>query len=238
MSALFEGKTLIRILSEMRAKTEWRQENFEATSAEADWARGSRVWSRQSDGLTMAILAEPPQSIDDVQTILMNLVEFRDLLGSYEDATAKEIRDRDEITDVAVHNCVVGMATLVTPDFEPTDYDLRSIDWSIGLTKGWLPDATARSEWDEALAEYEAAVEDDKGISAADKVRSVSDDAPSQDRISKAEDALMAIPSPDAAAHAIKHLIAHGGGRETDCWDAMLEIEARRFSNWEGSNGR
>ncbi len=45
-----------------------------------------------------------------------------------------------------------------------------------------------------------------------------------------AEDALMAIPSPDAASFAFKYLVARGSGRETDCWDAMLEAEATRFA--------
>ncbi len=44
-----------------------------------------------------------------------------------------------------------------------------------------------------------------------------------------AEDPLMDCPSPDLRAFAIKYLIAHGGGRDTDCWDDMLEEEAKRF---------
>lgn len=46
----------------------------------------------------------------------------------------------------------------------------------------------------------------------------------------RVEDRLMAMPSPDPAAFAFKYLVAHGGGRETDCWDGMLEEEARRLS--------
>jgi hypothetical protein len=47
---------------------------------------------------------------------------------------------------------------------------------------------------------------------------------------SAAEDALMAIPSPDAAAFAFKHIVAHGEGRQTDCWNTMLANEARQFA--------
>lgn len=48
--------------------------------------------------------------------------------------------------------------------------------------------------------------------------------------VSDAEDAVMDIPSPDAAAFAFKCRIAHGDGRETDCWNAMLDAEAKRFA--------
>jgi len=46
----------------------------------------------------------------------------------------------------------------------------------------------------------------------------------------EAENALMAYPSPNAEAFALKYVIAHGNGRETDHWDEMLEAEAKRFS--------
>jgi hypothetical protein len=45
-----------------------------------------------------------------------------------------------------------------------------------------------------------------------------------------AEKALMECPSPDASAFALKYLIAHGNGREIDCWDDLLEAEAKQFS--------
>jgi len=48
--------------------------------------------------------------------------------------------------------------------------------------------------------------------------------------VSDAEDAVMDIPSPDAAAFAFKCRIAHGDGRETDCWNDMLDAEAKRFA--------
>lgn len=54
------------------------------------------------------------------------------------------------------------------------------------------------------------------------------------DALAAAEDALMATPSPDAAAFALKYRIAKGGGRETGCWDAMLDAEAERFAGMEG----
>lgn len=50
------------------------------------------------------------------------------------------------------------------------------------------------------------------------------------DIVSDAEDILMDISAPTPAAFAFKYLVAHGGGRETDCWDHMLETEAKRFS--------
>lgn len=45
----------------------------------------------------------------------------------------------------------------------------------------------------------------------------------------KAEEALMACPSPNAEAFAFKYLVAHGDGREAGEWDNMLEAEARRL---------
>ncbi|WCT75013.1 hypothetical protein PQ455_07295 [Sphingomonas naphthae] len=48
-----------------------------------------------------------------------------------------------------------------------------------------------------------------------------------QDVRTDAEDRLMAIPSPDAAAFAFKFLVARAQGRGADGWDAMLEAEAR-----------
>ncbi len=53
------------------------------------------------------------------------------------------------------------------------------------------------------------------------------------DALAAAEDALMATPSPDAAVFAFKYRIAKGGGRETDCWNDMLNAEAERFAGLE-----
>ncbi|MAM39547.1 MAG: hypothetical protein CL949_13830 [Erythrobacter sp.] len=44
-----------------------------------------------------------------------------------------------------------------------------------------------------------------------------------------AEKALMECPSPHASAFALKYVIAHGNGREADCWDDLLEAEAKQF---------
>lgn len=44
-----------------------------------------------------------------------------------------------------------------------------------------------------------------------------------------AEKALMECPSPDASAFAFKYLIAYGNGRDLDCWDDLLEAEAKQF---------
>lgn len=45
-----------------------------------------------------------------------------------------------------------------------------------------------------------------------------------------AEDALMSIPSPDGEALAFKYIVAKGNGRETSCWDAILEADAKRLA--------
>jgi hypothetical protein len=45
------------------------------------------------------------------------------------------------------------------------------------------------------------------------------------------EDELMDIPSATLTEFAFKYLVAHGDGRDTDCWNGMLEEEAKRFAN-------
>lgn len=84
------------------------------------------------------------------------------------------------------------------------------------------------SEWATARAAYVVAREWEAEAEADGKT-----DSDAYDRCVKrrclAEEALMEIPSPDASAFAFKFLIAKGGGRETDCWDDMLETEAKRF---------
>jgi hypothetical protein len=84
--------------------------------------------------------------------------------------------------------------------------------------------------WERAKAEYLAAK---AALDAYDDGVPGNDDKEA-DRLtdvrSAAEDALMAIPSPDAAAFAFKHIVAHGEGRETNCWNTMLSNEAQRFA--------
>ena len=44
------------------------------------------------------------------------------------------------------------------------------------------------------------------------------------------ENVLMDIPSETLTDFAFKYLVAHGDGRDTDCWNGMLEEEAQRFA--------
>lgn len=87
------------------------------------------------------------------------------------------------------------------------------------------------SEWATARATYVVARE---GEQAAGAVNDVAGEERWTTRRYEAEDALMAIPSPDASAFAFKFMVAKGGGRETDCWDEMLEREALLFAKVEG----
>ena len=87
------------------------------------------------------------------------------------------------------------------------------------------------SEWATARAAYVVARE---GEQAAGAVNDVAGEERWTKRRYAAEDALMVIPSPDASAFAFKFMVAKGGGRETDCWDAMLEQEALLFAQVEG----
>lgn len=87
------------------------------------------------------------------------------------------------------------------------------------------------SEWATARATY---VEAREWEQAAGAVNDVAGEERWTKRRYAAEDVLMAIPSPDASAFAFKFMVAKGGGRETDCWDAMLEQEALLFARVEG----
>ena len=53
-----------------------------------------------------------------------------------------------------------------------------------------------------------------------------------------AEDALMAAPCPNGTAFALKYLVAFGGGRQTDCWDSLLEREAVRLLGADAASWR
>ncbi|PZR78058.1 MAG: hypothetical protein DI537_42550 [Stutzerimonas stutzeri] len=108
------------------------------------------------------------------------------------------------------------------------------------------------AEWDAALSAYRAARADEiahderSGIATACRMVRAGmvgvqeafsmishTDADESERLceirGKAEDCMMGVPSPHAMAFALKYLIAHGDGRETDHWDDMLETEAKRF---------
>lgn len=87
------------------------------------------------------------------------------------------------------------------------------------------------SEWATARAAYVVAREGENEADAAGDQEAAERWLV---RRSNAEDALMAIPSPDAAAFAFKFLIAHGGRRGTDCWNGLLEREAFAFAQVEG----
>lgn len=119
--------------------------------------------------------------------------------------------------------------------------DNHTNSWRVDVIKPVIDDAARfaasdvqptrlHSEWSSARARY---VEAREGETAA----GVANDMAAEDRWTKrrhdAEDVLMAIPSPDPAAFAFKYLVAHGDGRETDCWNAMLEAEAARFAEQE-----
>ena len=119
--------TPIRNLVLMLDAAAQRQDAIEAAEKRDDlsreeWAPASRVWSRQQEALSSAIIAEPPQTFDDVLAVLTELTGRHDLItGQGEDATARELHDLGEMTAVAVKNCALRMAALFRPDEEPTE---------------------------------------------------------------------------------------------------------------------
>jgi hypothetical protein len=140
--------TPIRTLMQMHETCSARQSAVDrASNSDTEgtdrWAAASRVWSRQHDGLTSTILAEPPQNFDDVLAVLLHLVGRRDMILGDEGATKSELRDLQETTDVALKNCVVALAAMVRPDGEPTEFVHDSLHWISGHIGQWLPPATA-----------------------------------------------------------------------------------------------
>lgn len=112
------------------------------------------------------------------------------------------------------------------------------------------PIESAAAGWYAALAAYEASKADEdaferlhfavvdqmaagptRSAAVAAIPRSVWDEIERLSDIkADAEDVLMDTPSPHASGFALKYLVAHGDGRETDAWNDMLEGEARRFA--------
>ncbi|NNG59805.1 hypothetical protein [Sphingomonas paucimobilis] len=142
--------TPIRNLVLMLNAAAQRQDAIEAAEKRDDlsreeWAPASRVWSRQQEALSSAIIAEPPQTFDDVLAVLTELAGRHDLItGQGEDATARELRDLGEMTAVAVKNCAVRLATLFRPDDEPTEAQHQALVWVSKQVEQWLPQAEGR----------------------------------------------------------------------------------------------
>lgn len=142
--------TPIRNLVLMLNAAAQRQDAIEAAEKRDDlsreeWAPASRVWSRQQEALSSAIIAEPPQTFDDVLAVLTELAGRHDLItGQGEDATARELRDLGEMTAVAVKNCAVRLAALFRPDDEPTEAQHQALVWVSKQVEQWLPQAEGR----------------------------------------------------------------------------------------------
>lgn len=93
-------------------------------------------------------------------------------------------------------------------------------------------DAFDAAHIDRPMTEYHAAATEDAKAAAWARVTDEmwdESDRLQADRYA-AEDALMEIPAPDLAAFALKYLIAHGDGRQMDCWDGQLDSDARRLA--------
>lgn len=139
------SSTPIRNLSLMLDAAAQRQGAIEAAEKRDDlshgeWASASRVWSRQQEALSCAIIAEPPQTFDDVLTVLTELAGRHDLItGQGEGATSRELRDRGEMTAVAAKNCALRLAALFRPDEEPTEAQHQALVWVSKQVEQWLP---------------------------------------------------------------------------------------------------
>lgn len=142
--------TPIRHLSLMLDAAAQRQGAIDAAEKRDDlsrneWAPASRVWSRQQEALSCAIIAEPPQTFGDVLAVLTELAGRHDLItGQGEDATGRELRDLGEMTAVAVKNCALRLAALFRPDEEPTEAQHQALVWVSKQVGQWLPKQEGR----------------------------------------------------------------------------------------------
>lgn len=142
--------TPIRNLVLMLDAAGQRQDAIEAAEKRDDlsreeWAPASRVWSRQQEALSCAIIAEPPQSFDDVLAVLTELAGRHDLItGQGDDATERDLRDLGEMTAVAVKNCAARLAALIRPDEEPTGAQHQALVWVSRQVEQWLPKPEGR----------------------------------------------------------------------------------------------
>lgn len=142
--------TPIRQLALMLDKISQRQDEAERQKERdslsyEEWAAISRIWSRQSEALSCAIIAEPPQTFDDVLAVLTELAAYHELVvGQGEEATERELRDLREMTDVAVKNCVSRLVGLFRPDEEPTEAQQQALARVSAQVRRWSPKSEER----------------------------------------------------------------------------------------------
>lgn len=95
-----------------------------------------------------------------------------------------------------------------------------------------VPGDAGPKSWGRVRDEWRAA----QGATAAASLAGADEDEVERldDAKAAAEDALMATPSPDAAAFALKYRIARRGGHDADRWNNMLDAEVAHFAEMEG----
>lgn len=102
-----------------------------------------RIWCRQHDGLTQAILAEPPQTFDDVLAVLIELEGFMDLHMTADPMMGRELETFHEVIAVAVTNCTARLAATFRLEHEPTEAQRTDIDRIAHNAERWAPPPTA-----------------------------------------------------------------------------------------------
>jgi hypothetical protein len=139
------ARTTIRLLMDLRHAAHVRNDAVEAASNADDpslpeWNQASRAWSRQAEALRLAVIAEPPASLDDVLSVMICVAELRDQHDDLADISPHSARDIAELTDVAIHNCVRALAADIVPPFDLPESEIRDIDWSVRQIRRWLPE--------------------------------------------------------------------------------------------------
>ncbi len=124
---------IVRLRHEALDEAERREE-----LTRGEWAPMSRTWSRQGEALSRAIIAEPPQTVDDVLAVLGELAGLRDLLVEQgEEPDERERRSLNEMTDFAIKNCIGCLAATIHPQEQPTEAQRSTFAWVSKQVAQW-----------------------------------------------------------------------------------------------------
>jgi hypothetical protein len=221
------------MLMNLRHASNARNNAVEAASSAGgwtgdEWAAASRVWSRQGNAFLLAIIGEPPTNPEDALAVLGCLAELRDQYHIADKLSDDRHGEIAEMTNVAVQNCIVALATSIVPADEYTESEIDGFDWSAKQRSQWLPKPV--DEWAELAAERAR-------LDTAEDAAAATGNDEEADRLQAlrhaAEDKLMAMPAPGGEGLALKVLIAIGQDRASIPNQEAIEADARRLAGME-----
>jgi hypothetical protein len=133
----------IRTLVRMLATCSERQDALEGPDSltgdvcSPEWSTASRVWTRQQEALSSAIVAEPPEDLREVLAVLAELAARQcELLNTA--ATPEQLREIHELSAAATVNCAVAMMRLLPAEESPGEPEYAGWGWLPNRAKYWL----------------------------------------------------------------------------------------------------